>query len=30
VGMKLGHLKYVGEKVGDKKSRLGLGGKVGC
>jgi hypothetical protein len=29
--MKLGHFKYVGEKVGEKKSRLGLvGGKVGC
>jgi hypothetical protein len=30
--MRLGHLKYVGEKVGEKKSRLrGLvGGRVGC
>ncbi len=27
--MRLGHLKYVGEKVGEKKSRVG-GWYIGC
>jgi hypothetical protein len=33
VGLRLGHLKYVSEKEGEKKSRLGweVGGcRVGC